>query len=261
MAITVTGSNPTAVTVVSDTTTTYTVYNGSKTNDGIYQIADSIVGTVDAGIQVRGVLQLETTLAGGTITMVNNGDLFASMGSPPCSLVGNGGTVTYSGTGTLDGGYGGRGLEIVNVGAGSVDATVSGNIDTDGAGTVYIDTMSGAVNFTQAAQSLIRDSGLSVFSGPMVGIETNSGNIVANLNGSIDSFGGTNGADFVSTSGNITVNFTGSIFAIANGIDCGPTTGAITINSSGSVQLVATGTAPGLYALLGAVPGQSDRSM
>ncbi len=52
MAITVTGTNPTAVTVVSDTITTNTIYNGSKTNDRIYQIADAIVGTVNAGIQV-----------------------------------------------------------------------------------------------------------------------------------------------------------------------------------------------------------------
>ncbi len=123
MAITVTGTNPTAVTVASNTTTTDTIYDGSGTNDRTYQIADAIAGMVNAGILVGGAgLRLETTLAGGAITMVNNGDAgFSVVGDPALYLVGNGGAVTYSGTGSITDMVGlGPALSIVNIGAGSV---------------------------------------------------------------------------------------------------------------------------------------------
>ncbi len=72
MAITVTGSNPTQVTVVSETTTTNTTFNAGVPNDRSYVLNDSIVGTINAGAIVRGFgLRLQTTEADGGVAMTN----------------------------------------------------------------------------------------------------------------------------------------------------------------------------------------------
>jgi hypothetical protein len=78
MAIKVTGTNPTAVTVASPTYTKNTTYNGSQVDDRNYVIADAIAGTVNAGVMVHGYgLRLQTTEALGGIAMVNNGSVIS----------------------------------------------------------------------------------------------------------------------------------------------------------------------------------------
>jgi Ca2+-binding RTX toxin-like protein len=231
MAITVSATNPTNVTVVSNTVTTSTVFNGGATNDQIYAIADDIAGTINHGVMVGGFgLQLQTTEPGGGVTMVNNGGVTVDQNGNNAALVlvGKGGAVTYGGTGFVTS-YGSSALALFGVGTGDVSATIGGNMTANAAQAVQIVTGSGAVNFIQAVGTTISNR-LGGGSDALT-ISTTSGNIVANLNGRI--FGDVDAAEFDSTTGDINVNFTGSIgTGSADGIDI-ETAGAITINSSG----------------------------
>ena len=231
MAISVSGRNPTKVTVVSNTVTTDTIFNGSATNNRTYVIQDDdIAGTINDGIVVGGFgLWLETNKAGGSIAMVNNGGVTVDRTSTALQLVGNGGTMTYSGTGFVTN-HGGKALNISNIGAGSIGATISDNITANDTQAITVGTDSGAVSFTQNAGTTTSNG---VGSGDdAIIITTTSGNIVANLNGTI--FGDQGAALFDSTSGDITVNFTGSISTnVRDGVAI-TSQGAITLNSSGN---------------------------
>lgn len=102
MAITVTGANPTRVTVVSNTVTADTTFNGSATNDRNYAIGDDIIGVVNAGVMVGGFgLRLETIAVNGDIAMTNNGGIAVTHATTGVALAGNGGSVTYGGTGFI----------------------------------------------------------------------------------------------------------------------------------------------------------------
>src|SRR5262245_49208989 len=103
MAITVTSSNPTRVTAVSFTATTNTTYPTSPSFDRNYVFPDDIIGMVNTGVLVTGFgLRLETPTLNGDIMMINNGGVAANglpMGAAALELVGNGGSVSYGGTG------------------------------------------------------------------------------------------------------------------------------------------------------------------
>src|SRR5918995_5390045 len=102
MAIAVSGANPTQVTVVSNTVTTNTTFNANAPNDRRYALADNIVGTVNAGVGVGGFgLELRTTLADGGVAMTNNGVIDVAQPVISLDIQGNGGAVTYAGTGFI----------------------------------------------------------------------------------------------------------------------------------------------------------------
>jgi hypothetical protein len=149
----VSGTNPTNVTVVSNTVTTDTTFNAGAPNDRTYVIADSIAGTINNGVLVGGFgLQLVPTGALSGIAMVNNGGVTVDQSTPALQLLGNGGAVTYGGTGFITNDGFGRGLSIQNIGAGGVSATIGGNITANNSQAVHLSSVSGAIKLTQAAE-------------------------------------------------------------------------------------------------------------
>ena len=207
MAITVTGSNPTRVTVVSETITTDTVFNAGAPNDRAYVLNDSIVGTINAGAIVRGFgLRLETTEVNGGVAITNNESIFVSGPiMPALELIGNGGAVTYAGSGTITNNVGAA-LRVTNNGSGSASVAIGGDIKAGPGQAVSITTQNGSITFTQAAGTRIDNIGPSGATG--VEFSTGAGAIVANLNGAIIREDGA-GIAAISNSGSILINMTG----------------------------------------------------
>jgi len=90
-----------------------------------------LIGNITAGTTMDGFgLALTTTKANGGVAITNNGVLttFTAL-----QLNGNGGAVTYTGTGTIT--SGGEGLELNN--SGTISATINNNISSaNGSGIV-----------------------------------------------------------------------------------------------------------------------------
>src|SRR5262245_26601376 len=151
MAITVSGSNPVQVTVSSNTTTTNDTHPTGAPNARGYVVADDIVGLVGAGRWVRGFgLRLETTDVNGAIALTNHGVINIDQPIAALELIGNGGLVSYAGTGAIIN-HDGAALNIVNsVGSGGVNATIGHDISANNATAVSINTH-GAIAFTVAA--------------------------------------------------------------------------------------------------------------
>src|SRR5262245_10998880 len=163
MAITVSGSNPTQVAVASNTITTNTTHPTGAPNARSYVIADDIIGLIPAGRFVGGFgLLLQTTDTAGAIAMTNNGSILAT-GEPTnaLELLGNGGAVTYGGTGTItnySAAFGSHALSISNVGAGSVNATIDNDLSANNGHAVLIFTQNGGINFTQSAGTVLSNA-------------------------------------------------------------------------------------------------------
>jgi hypothetical protein len=229
MAITVTGTNPAIVTVVSHTITTNTTFNAGAPNDGIYQF-DSIIGSVNTGVLVGGFgLQLGATLAGGGVSMTNNGAVIVD-GGIAMQLTGNGGAVTYTGTGALIN-HGGAALQINNIGTGSASATLNNIVSADNERAVNITTSGGAITLTQAAGASLSNTPSSGFTAVL--LQSVTGNIVTNIHGTFIS--DVDGAVALSDSGNITFDVTGTIIARGNHGLVGSSDGAITYNFAGDI--------------------------
>jgi hypothetical protein len=231
MAITVNGANPTQVIVVSNTVTTNDTHPTGAPSARNYVFADNIVGAVNAGVGVGGFgLRLETTLAAGVIAMTNNGLVTVDQGTPALELIGNGGAVTYAGTGHIDNDSD-VALRIDNDAAGTIEATLGGNVTSGDGAAVDIDAVNGTVTFTQAAGTFSTSFGVA---SPVALIGTGAGDIVANLNGTI--LGMTGGLGAFSSTGNVTVNLTGTI-TTPNAVGISSASdGAITFNSSGHID-------------------------
>ncbi|MBR1257947.1 calcium-binding protein [Bradyrhizobium sp. AUGA SZCCT0240] len=232
MAITVSGTNPTLVTVGSNTTTTNTTFNANAPLDRNYVFDDAIDGAINLNTLVTGFgLRLQSTSAGKSVSLINNGLVAVDVGLPAVQLVAEGGAITYAGSGSISNGGTGGGLSILNQGLGAVTATISNNIlGGDGRG-VGIQAAAGTVSVTQTAGSVISTNPGTAL--PGLGISTTTGNIYASLSGTI--IGDANGFGVSSTLGNVTVDFNGALFGTSgNGI--GMTTGgSISINSSGNI--------------------------
>ena len=243
MAITVTGSNPTQVTVVSHTITTDTLFTTSPSNDRIFAFADLIVGTINNDVMVGGFgLQLWATALGSSITMTNNGIIAVDQSTPALELIGRGGQVIYDGTGFITNHGSGPALNMSNDGAGSIIATIRDDIAADDAIAIAARTDgSGLISFAQAAGTTISNRLTGALT-DVVSMLTSGGPIVATLNGRIIGDGGVQLSSF---GGNITVNFGGSINAAFEDAISTSTMGAITINSFGNIvgkrALVASG--------------------
>jgi len=126
MAITVTGSNPTVVTVVSATVTTDTL-GTNPPNDRSYAIADDVVGIINPGVAVGGFgLEIQTLGNGRSLTFTNNGFINIDQASEALLLTGNG-PITYAGPGTLTNGGSGAALTIQTF-QGTADVTVGGDL-------------------------------------------------------------------------------------------------------------------------------------
>jgi hypothetical protein len=140
MAIDVSGANPTFVTVVSDTVTTNTTFNANPPFDREYVFADEIVAMVNTGVLVSGFgLRLETTVAvgGADLRMTNNGGIAIDQATPALQLAGNVGALIYSGTGFITNDDG-NALSMISSGAGSVIATILGQIHAGDTGVTAI---------------------------------------------------------------------------------------------------------------------------
>lgn len=241
MAVSVSGTNPVKVTVGSNTSTTNTTYNAGAPNDRNYVFDDAIQGAINLNALVTGFgLRLQSTSAGKSVSLVNNGFVSVDTGIAAVQLVAEAGAITYGGSGSISNGGTGGGLSILNQGLGSVTATISNNIfGGDGRG-VGISAAGGTVSVTQTAGSVISTnpgSGL-----PGLGISTTTGNIHASLSGTV--IGDANGFGVSSTSGNVTVDFNGTLIGTGgNGIGMN-TGGFISVNSSGNIT--ATNNAIGL---------------
>ena len=135
MAINVSHVDLSFVTVVSNTTTTDTTYAANPPDDRNYVFAADIVGMVNADVLLGGFgMFLRTTLAGGTIDMTNDGGITVDQPSAALELIGNGGMVTYAGTGSITNGDG-NALHIGNSGASSIRVTANDTIESlNGAG-------------------------------------------------------------------------------------------------------------------------------
>jgi hypothetical protein len=218
MAITVTGANPTRVTVVSNTVTADTTFNGSATNDRNYAIGDDIIGVVNAGVMVGGFgLRLETIAVNGDIAMTNNGGIAVTHATTGVALAGNGGSVTYGGTGFITNHsnvFNSPALQITNNGAGSVSATVNNNITANNGRAVDITAANGPITLTQAAGTTISNTLDGEYNG--IVLSSTSGNILANLNGTI--FTGLRGLTASSVTGDVNINVNGTISANNSGI-------------------------------------------
>jgi hypothetical protein len=255
MAITVTDANPTVVTVVSNTVTTNTLFPANAPNDGLYQLADDIIGIVNPGIAVGGAgLALSAVVAGGGVAFTNHGFISVAQADPALILIGNGDPVTYEGAGTLTNSGAAQALRILSNG-GSAAATVGGNITSNGGVAVDLNAAT-TVTLTQAAATVISTTlGLGA---DAIRLVSTSGNIVATLDGAV--VADQDALEALALAGNITVGFTGQLTANQEGMDV-TTPGAITINSSGNINAVrgiqAVGSGAGLITV-NVTAGQID---
>jgi VCBS repeat protein len=243
MAITVTGNNPTTVTVVSTTVTTNTTFNANAPNDRFYQLADTnIIGAINAGVAVGGFgLAIQPSVVGGGIDFTNSGFVSINHIDPALELVGNGGLVTYRGTGTVTNSGSGAALFVhaFSGTGGSADVTIDGTVVANGGTAAF--AAGDALTFTQGAGSFITSTG-----GDAVELVSFFQDLVADLNGTV--IGDLRGVDAVG--GSITLNLTGDIIANSQEGVATSTDGATIINSSGTISaprgIQAVGNAAGL---------------
>src|SRR5262245_23227012 len=132
MAITVTGSNPTVITVVSTTITTDTIFGTNPPNDRTYFPPDNIIGVINPGVGVGGFgLSLLAANFNRGIDFTNNGFVDIDQGNDALLLAGNGGPMIYRGTGSVTNAGSGDALDISGL-AGTVDVTIDGNLTSNG---------------------------------------------------------------------------------------------------------------------------------
>ena len=236
MAITVSGTNPTFVTVGSNTTTTNTTFNANAPFDRNYVFDDAVSGAINQNVSVTGAgLRLQSTLAGSAVSLLNNGFVFVDITGPAVQLVAEAGPITYSGTEIISNSGTGEGLSLINQGPGSVTATISNLIDGGDARAINVVTGAGDISLTQTAGSTVVNNENSGFTAMV--LNSTAGNINLSLSGTI--IGDLAGVFASSTSGNVTIDYDGSISG-GSGLVVQNTAGAITINSPGDFGVTGT---------------------
>lgn len=132
------GVDPVTLSCAANTSTANTTNNTSPnaaTSDRIQSFNADLIGQVDGGVTVDTFgLNLVTTKATGAIAFTNNGAVTTNQNAVNAlQLDGNGGAVTYGGTGTITTtGTSGNGLHITNIGAGTIAATASAITTSNG---------------------------------------------------------------------------------------------------------------------------------
>lgn len=253
MAITVTGTNPRVVTVVSDTTTTNTTYAPTVASgtDRRYAFHDNVVATIDAAIDGEG-FELQTSgLTPHTISLTNNASVTSSTLSNEglIELNSKGGDVSYTGAGDVR--SDGASAEAIKINAlsGKVTFNQTGGVLSASDSEVVEINSTGNITFRQSG-SITGDLGLFADA-----IRINAGDnsvVAAHLNGSILAGGD---AIQINHGRRVVVNFTGSITTALEGSGLrSDSAGSITFNSSGNydvgdVALAAWGTGAGAVAV------------
>jgi uncharacterized protein with beta-barrel porin domain len=237
----------------ADTTTTNTTnVNGSTAaSSARHQLFDNgaaIKGAVQSGATVGGLgLQLtEGAAVPLPITMNNQGQVTTTKAVNALQLDGNGGSITYSGDGSVTNTTGGA-LSVDNVGgnvsiatgAGAISGATGINASTTGAGAVAITTGSGLVNGT---------------AGPGISASTANGPLRVTVgSGGVTSHVGNNPAIAVtSTNGNISVTATGTVAGSGSVVasnDIAEDVSGVhaTSNGSGNITVGGSGTFFGQY--------------
>jgi uncharacterized protein with beta-barrel porin domain len=158
-------------TCAANTTTTNTTNSTSPnatTSDRIQSFAANITGQVNTGVTVSGFgLELDTTKAAGAVSLTNNGTISSGPnGGAVVTLTGNGGNISYSGSGSITGAGGNVfGLELLNTvaGTGAATATITGGSITATGNSVFglgvFSSTTGGINVnTSGGHSIILDS-------------------------------------------------------------------------------------------------------
>jgi hypothetical protein len=265
-ACTTAGANP--VEITCDDTTTLNTDNNTDSRNHIHN--DNIEAEVEADATIDGYgLRIETTAANGSIEMEHNGDEVilteagantgsALLGPGALELNGNGGLVTYSGSGDVSNLTAtGAGLLITNTGDGSVVADVSGTItgpagivvSVEGNGTIDLTTNGPVVGTAgHGIHTLAEDGDTSITANADVtatedGIHARSttGNITitggGNIRGDSDDDGTGDGINAESTGGgNVVVDVTGDITGASGIVLTANLAGAIDVTTGGAVE-------------------------
>ena len=134
------GTDPVTLTCAVSTFTagtTNTTSPNAATTSRIQQFAADLIGQVNTGVTVSTTgLDLVTTKVNGGVNFTNSGAINAN-DSPVASalqLNGNGGTVSYSGAGTISGNPGQTGLTVMRDTTGNITMTPTGTITAGGCG-------------------------------------------------------------------------------------------------------------------------------
>jgi outer membrane autotransporter protein len=241
------GTNPVTILCAENTTTTDTTNSTSPnpaTSDRRQLFDANLIGQVNAGVTVSGFGLLLVANAGGAgINFTNNGSVIGG-----ATLQGNGGTINYSGNGSISNSSLASALVIGNAGTGVINFGTAATpiapnfsagtgiqiVTNDGdqnsflnGGTVSITTPTGIgldlqsnagnINAT-IGNTNIRNSSILVGSATGISAQT-SGNISISSSASIgvDVTPMHRGIDAISTSGNVTVNMTGGTINFAEG--------------------------------------------
>jgi len=257
------------------TNTTNTTSTNTTTNDRIQSFDANLVGTIPTGIGSGVIVAgagFELTATGTsphTIDMTNNGAVsvpLAGVSTGALQLDGNGGAITYGGSGTVAGGSSNIGLYITNA-AGDITFNGTGKISSGFASGIYTQTTGSGVTTLNIANDV---TGAGVFFGTVTAFGVNglttvnmtagtiTGNTAAieahsNLNGgvTVNMTGGSLGTSAAAPAGNtgifaqsagafgdVTVT-TGQIFAKYTGVFAGNTNtsglGNIKVDVNGAI--------------------------
>jgi autotransporter-associated beta strand protein len=245
-----TGTNPVTLTCATNTTTTNTSNVASPnptTSDRTQDFNASIVGQINSGVTVNGFgLSLVTTLPGSTISVTNNGSIttnqngFRALQVAPGAL-GNFGTFSYSGTGSITNTGNGDALNISNGGTGGITINVSGTstiaAGSTAAGIAAGGPDTGSVGVTVQSGGTVQGQVAVSFGGTTNNTLTNSGTVQGIGVGSI----GVSGVPAtIINSGNITALARGAFgdnLTITNNLG-----GTIQATDVGGVAVQAIGT-------------------
>ena len=251
----VTGTDFVTVTCASTTTTntTNTTTPNASTVDRVQRFNANVISEVQAGATVDTYgLFLDSTAANGHVSFTNNGTLTRNAVGiqGALSLQGNGGGVSYTGSGNLLGNGGNNhGIEIYDQnpsegpGALTFNAT-GGSVQSNGFanGVVIGGNVAGGMSYTSSG-------GHTITVGNTIAVGTNSGITISN----------------VASVGNTTVVSGSAITATGAGIDVRgisiqhQTTGNVSVTSSGLIDLSAiAGTTRGVYITHGGTTGNAS---
>jgi hypothetical protein len=188
------------------TTNTTSSAGGTSTTSQTQNFNSNVIGNVQAGANISGNgLTIQSFKANGSVDMTNSGAIGASGGFTALALIGNGGNVSYIGSGTLTGSAGNSpGITMTNNVAGTGAVTFNatgGSITSSGGPSFGIDMLglsTGGFSYTSSA-------GHTIFVG---------GTTAGNSHRAIEiNNGGATGDTFVNSNSAITTSGNGNVFA------------------------------------------------
>ncbi|MBR0725781.1 autotransporter domain-containing protein [Bradyrhizobium manausense] len=233
---------------VANTTTTATTNTTSPnpaTADRTQQFNADLIGQVGSGVTVSGVgLQLVTTKAGGGISFTNSGAVSTIAAPNAFELDGNGGTVSYSGAGTMgSAAAGANGLVLNNTGSGNIVVNSAGVIGTS------------AARFATGVSAIAASGGIDITTGTIWAVVDGinaqvtgggSGGVAVVANGGINVLGQ---HDIVTNiaggTGNTSITYNGTLVSTGFGgiVATSSSTGTMSVGGSGSINSTAAGNA------------------